>query len=92
MSMIEAQDLEAQELQGQDLEERLSRIRLPVNEMARRVNCHPMTLSGQAKGKRRTNARLRRDVTSALVEEEQALLAYLVRLHPDQARAALQAA
>jgi hypothetical protein len=79
-------------IEAQELEERLSRIRLPVNEMARRVNCDPATIAGQAKGKRRANERLQRDMLSELVREEQQLLAHLVRLHPDQARAVLQAA
>jgi hypothetical protein len=79
-------------IEAQELEERLSRIRLPVNEMARRVNCDPVTITGQLKRKRRANGRLLRDVVDALTREEHAMLAHLVRLHPDQARAALQAA
>lgn len=75
------------EIEAQELEERLSRIRLPVNEMARRVNCDPVTIAGQLKGKRRANERLLRDVVGELAREEHALLAHLIRLHPDQARA-----
>ena len=76
----------------QELDERLSRIRMPVNELARRVSCDPMTIAGQIKGKRRANQRLLRDVVSEVAREERELLAHLVRLHPDEARQALAAA
>jgi len=79
MSMTEAQELEA----------RLSRIRLPVRELARRVSCDQATIASHAKGRRQMNERLKRDVVEALIGEETSLLAYLVDLHPDQARAAL---
>lgn len=79
-------------IEAQELEERLSRIRLPVRSLARRVECHVATIANHAKGQSQMNDRLQRDVRQALDAEERELLAYLVRLHPDQARAALQAA
>ena len=73
------------ELEAQELDARLSRIRLPVKSLAERVGCDQSTIASYARGQRRMNGRLLRDVTSQLVREELSLLAHLAALHPQAA-------
>lgn len=76
-----------QEIAAQELGERLSRIRLPIKEMARRVKCDQATITSYTRGLRQMSERLQRDVSAELAREELDLLAHLVAVHPDQAAA-----
>lgn len=83
---------EAQEIQPEELGARLSRIRLPVKEMARRVKCDQSTITSYTRGLRQMSERLQRDVSAALAREELDLLAHLVSVHPEQAAALVPSA
>lgn len=79
------------EQEAQELGERLSRLRLPVNTLAKRAGCDQATIRNHVKGVREMSERIERDVIAALVDEELSVLRDLARLHPQAAIESAQA-
>lgn len=74
------------------LAQRRHRLRLPLVRLAEAAGVDKYTVQRCLSGSSDTRSSKAAAIEGAVLSEELSLLSHLIRLHPDQARAALQAA